>query len=72
MPKQITGLQYLWVIKHYFRIHDDERVTYELSALMNLEYPGDAKLGTFKDHWDRMVRKCVTRLTDHVPGQAEG
>ena len=64
MPKQITGLQYLWVIKHYFRIHDDERVTYELSALMNLEYAGDAKLGSWKNQWDRMVRKCVTKLTD--------
>ena len=31
---------------------------------MDLEYSGDAKLGVFKDHWDKMVRNCVTKLGD--------
>ena len=48
----------------YCRIYDNERVTFELSALTDLEYPGDAKLGVFKDHWDKMVRNCVTQLSD--------
>ena len=64
MPVQITGLQLIFCVKQYFRIHDNERVTFELSALTDLEYSGDAKLGVFKDHWDKMVRNCVTQLSD--------
>ena len=60
MPQQIKGVQYLWLIKHYFRIHDDDKGTYEFSAIMALEYSGDAKLGSWKDHWGMMVRRCVT------------
>ena len=47
-PRQISGLQFVWLIKRYFMIHDTERVQYELSSLMEVEYPGDAQLDTWK------------------------
>ena len=64
MPVQITGVQLILLVRQFFRIHDGERVQYELSTLMDLAYPGDAKLGWFKDKWDYMVRNCVTPLSD--------
>merc|ERR1712127_503146 len=63
-PRQITGRQILWVVRKYFQVHDNERVQFELAALMELEYPGDANLGKFKDRWDHMVRHLRTALTD--------
>ena len=48
VPRQISGLQFVWLIKRYFMIHDTERVQYELSSLMEVEYPGDAQLDTWK------------------------
>ena len=49
VPKQITGLQLVYLVRRFFQINEKDRVQYELSALMNLTYPGDAKLGWFKD-----------------------
>ena len=63
-PKQITGIQLVFLVAQFFKIHEGERVQYELSTLMDLEYPGDAKLAWFKNRWDAMLRHCVTKLTD--------
>ena len=54
----------VFLVKQFYQIHEKYRVTYELSALMEFDYPGDAKLAWWKDHWDKMVRHCVTRLSD--------
>ena len=64
VPRQIRGRQLLLLVRQFFRIDDNERVQFELSALMDLEYPGDANMGTFKDQWDFMLRHLVTKLTD--------
>ena len=63
-PEQISGPQLIWLIKHYYMIHDTERVQYELSSLMDLTYPGDAQLSWWKDHVDHMLRNLVTPLAD--------
>ena len=63
-PVQITGLQMIHVIRDFFRIGAGETVQYELGALMELSYPGDAKLGPWKDRWDKMMRHLTTKLTD--------
>ena len=62
VPKQITGLQLVWLTRHYYRIQDTDTVQYELSALMGLEYSGDRNMGRWKDHWDKMLRHCKTKL----------
>ena len=64
MPTQISGRQLLWIVRHYFQIHEKERVQYELSALIQLEYPGDSQMGPFKDRLDHMFRHCRTNLSD--------
>ena len=62
VPCQISGLQLLWLVKRFYEVHDNERITFELSSLMLLEYPGDAKLPEFKEGWDNMVRHLRTPL----------
>ena len=64
-PTQITGRQLLFVVRKFYQIHEKERVQYELSSLMDLDYPGDAQMGPFKDRWDHMVRHLRTKLSDH-------
>ena len=54
----------VWLIKRFYSIHDTERVSYELSSLMNLVYPGDAQLSWFKGHLDHMLLNLVTDLKD--------
>ena len=31
---------------------------------MDLGYPGDDRMGSFKSRWDYMVRHCITQLSD--------
>ena len=47
-PRQVTGLQLLWLVKSFYQIHVNERVQFDLVAFMELEYPGDAEMGWFK------------------------
>ena len=63
-PLQIAGLQLVWLVRHYYRIQDTDTVQYELSALMGLEYPGDKGMDRWKDHWDKMLRHCKTKLSE--------
>ena len=64
LPKMLSGLQYVWLIKRFFRIHETKRVQYELSALTGLEYPGDAQLSTWKNNLDHLLLNLVTKLED--------
>ena len=64
IPRQITGIQLMFLVKQFYRIDANKQVQFELSALMDLAYPGDAQLGPFKDKWDYMIRHCVTQLSD--------
>jgi len=46
----ILGIQYLFAIKSFFRVGDTEEETlFELSALMEFEYPGNAQKSWFKN-----------------------
>ena len=62
MPVIVGGMQLVYLVKAHFKIHDSERVQFDIIALIALEYPGDAKLASFKDHWDKMVLNLVTPL----------
>ena len=64
IPQQITGLQLVWLTRHYYRIQDTDTVHYELSARMGLEYSGDKNIGRWKDHWDSILRHCKTKLSE--------
>ena len=50
------------LVKRFYRVYDNERITYELPSLMQLEYPGDAELPEFKKGKGRMVRHLRTPL----------
>ena len=63
-PRQISGLQFVWLVKRFFMIHDTERVQYELSPLMDLTYPGDGKLDSWKNNVDHMLRNMRTPIDD--------
>jgi len=54
----------IFLVRQFFRVHDTEKVSFELSALIALEYPGDANMGWFKDRFDLMLRHCRTKLED--------
>ena len=64
MPQQITGLQMIYLIRRFFQIGDTEETSFELTALMALEYPGDANVGQFKGPWGCMMAHDRTRLSD--------
>ena len=56
-PKQITGRQLVWVVRQFFNVDDGNRkASFELSTLLAISWPGDAKLAQFKDRWDHIVR----------------
>ena len=63
-PRQITGRQLASVIRTYFRVDDAQVTTFELTALLNITYPGDARLGQFKDKWDHVVRNLRSPISD--------
>ena len=64
VPRQITGLQIIFLVKSFYRVHDTEKVSFELSALMELEYPGDGNMAVFKDKLDFTFRHLRTKLED--------
>ena len=63
-PRQVRGRQLLWLVRNFYRIQDDVHTSFELSALMDIEYAGDAKLAEFKSRWDFVVRHLRTRLKE--------
>ena len=63
VPRQIRGRQLLYAVRQFYGIRPNEHISFELSALMDLEYPGDAKLPEFKDRWDHMIRHLRTKLS---------
>ena len=54
----------IYLVREFFRVHDTQETAFELSALMSLEYTGDASKAVFKDQWDHMVRHLRTKLSD--------
>ena len=39
----------IYIIRYFYKIGQGETIQYELSALMELTFPGDDKLGPWKD-----------------------
>ena len=63
-PRQITGRQLVWTIRHFFRIDDDNaKTSFELTTLLAITWPGDAKMGQFKARWDHIVRNLRSPLS---------
>ena len=56
IPRQITGMQLVWLIHRFYRIHESSQVSYDLCVLQDLTYPGDAKLASWKDQLDGIIR----------------
>lgn len=48
-PIQITGLQMLFLVKHFYQINEKDHVVFELSALIKFAYQGDAKIPWWKE-----------------------
>ncbi len=63
MPRQIRGLQLLFLIRAFYRVDAEEHTSFELTALMETEYPGDDKMAEFKHRWDYIVRHLRTPLS---------
>jgi hypothetical protein len=54
--RPMTGRQLVLIVRQYFEVRQDERITYDLSDLMDLTYPGDHAMEYFAERWDDMVR----------------
>ena len=64
-PVQISGRQLMWVVRRFFRVDDGStKTTFELSTLMAISWPGDAKISYFKDRWDHIVRNLRSPISD--------
>jgi hypothetical protein len=62
--KPMTGRQLVMLIRQYFEVRQDEKITYDLSDLMDLVFPGDHAIESFADRWDDMVRNMRRSLDD--------
>ena len=62
-PRMIRGRQVLHIIKAFYAVRESKRITFELSNLVNYPWAGDAKLPSWKAHWDLMVRNMRFALT---------
>ena len=51
-PSLITGRQLLLLVRQFYQIHANEKTQFELSALMDLGYPGDERMAPFKRRWN--------------------
>ena len=54
----------LYTIWRFYEVRRGDRTTFEISALIGLEYWGDAKLPEWKARWDYMVANLRTPLGD--------
>ena len=43
-PVGITGLQLIYLVREFFRVHDTQETAFEFPALMSLEYTGEGHL----------------------------
>jgi len=54
-PRQISGLQLLYVSRRFFEVRRGDRTMFGISALISLECWGDSRLPGRKTMWDYMV-----------------
>jgi hypothetical protein len=62
--RPMTGRQLVLIVRQYFEVRQDERITYDLSDLMDLTYPGDHAIEHFAERWDDMVRNLRRGLEE--------
>jgi hypothetical protein len=62
--RPMSGRQLVLIIRQYFEVRQDERITYDLSDIMDLTYPGDNAMEYFAERWDDMVRNMRRRLDE--------
>ena len=55
LPRQISGLQVLYTLWRFFEVRKGDRTTFEISALISLEYWGDSRRPEWKGRWGYMV-----------------
>jgi hypothetical protein len=60
--RPMSGRQLALIVRQYFEVRQDEKITYDLSDLMDLTYPGDHAIEHFADRWDDMVRNMRRSL----------
>ena len=61
---QIRGRQILHVVRTFFEVKPGKRMQYELMAVINHEWAGDANLPSWKAHWDEMMRNMRSPISD--------
>ena len=72
MPRrQIRGRQIVLLVRQFFEIKEDRRIQYELTNLLDIKYPGDAKMSSFKYAWDNMVRNMSFSILTKEPKTLE-
>ena len=65
-PKmQIKGRQIVLLIRRFFEVKKDRRIQYELTNLLDLTYPGDARMTQVKLAWDIMLRNVTSSFMIH-------
>ena len=62
--RPMTGRQLVLIVRQYFEVRQDEKITYDLSDLIDLSYPGDHAVEHFAERWDDMVRNMPRVLDD--------
>ena len=53
--RMLRGRQILWMISQQYALDENSGALYNLGDLMNLPYPGDAKLDAFLTIWENQV-----------------
>ena len=53
--RMLRGRQILWLISQQYALDENRGALYNLGDLMNLPYPGDAKLDAFLTLWENQV-----------------
>ena len=60
----IAGRQMLHIVRPFYEVRDNKRITFDLRSVMDDVWLGDAKLAQWKNHWDDMVRNQRSPLTE--------
>ena len=51
----LPGRQILWLISQQYALDENRGALYNMGDLMNIPYPGDAKIEAFLTHWENQV-----------------
>ena len=62
--RPMFGRELVLIVRQYFEVRQDERITYDLSDLIDLTYPGDHAMEYFAERWDDMVRNMRRSLDE--------